>query len=105
LPRLFLPGRALWPQHLEQIADLSIVDERVSQGKLRSDLVAIAPTVPLSQYIAVFDQVIEDLVCAPLGDADRSGDVAKTNSGIIGDTKQDMSVIGEEVPATCSRIG
>jgi hypothetical protein len=90
----------LWSQQdFEQVADLAIVDERVSQGKLGSDLVAITPPVPLSQHVAIVDQLREDLVRSALGDANRGGDVSEANSGIFGDAEQDMSVIGEEVPA------
>jgi hypothetical protein len=81
------------------------VDERVAQRKLGLDRVAVSPPLALPQNVTVVHQLGEDLVRSALGDANGSGDVAEANSGIFGYAEQDMSVIGEEVPATCSRTG
>jgi hypothetical protein len=37
-------------------------------------------------------------VGAALGDANRSGDLTQANAGVLRDAKQDMGVIGDEVP-------
>jgi hypothetical protein len=42
-------------KHLEQLADLPLLDEGMPQGKLRLDLVAVPPALSLAQHVALFD--------------------------------------------------
>ena len=90
-------------QHFEQIAHLSPVDERMTQGQVRLDLVAIAPALPLAQHIALLDQLGEDPVGGAFGDPDSGGDVAQSDTRIIGHADKDVGVVGQEVPAGCPR--
>jgi hypothetical protein len=73
-----------WPrrpeQHLEQIADLSPLDQGMTQGKLRYDLIPISSTLSLAQHVALVDEVGEDPVGGAFGDPDRGGDVPQSDS-------------------------
>jgi hypothetical protein len=96
-----LPSRPLRPpEHLEQVAHFSILDERVPQRELGLDLVAISPAMSLAQHIALVDKLGEHLVGTALRDADRSGDVTQADPRVLGDAKQDVSMVCEEIPAT-----
>ena len=86
-------------QHLQQIADFSILDERMSQGELGLDLVAVPAAVPLAQHVALLHQLGQDPVGGALGDPDRRGDVSQANARIVGDTREDVSVVGQEIPS------
>jgi hypothetical protein len=76
------------------------LNERVPQGKLRLDLVAVPAAMSLAEHIALVDQLGEDLVSAPLRDADSSGYVAKADPRVMSDAEKDVGVVGEEVPAS-----
>ena len=52
----------------------------------------------LAQDVALLDQLGEDFVGASLSDADRSGNIAQADAGILRDAKQDVGVVREEVP-------
>jgi hypothetical protein len=77
------------------------LDERMPQGKLRLDLVAVPAAMSLAEHIALVDQLGEDLVSTPLRDPDSSGDIAQPDTGVMGDAEEDVGVVGEEVPAAC----
>jgi len=62
------------------IADFAVLDERVPQRKLGLDLVAVSTAVSLAQHVALLDELGEDLVGAPLGDADASSDLAEPDA-------------------------
>jgi hypothetical protein len=85
-------------QRFKQFADLLLPDERVTQGKLRHDLVAISPAPSLAQHVARVDEVGQDLVGGALGDADGGGDVAQPNARVMGDARKDVGVVRQEVP-------
>jgi hypothetical protein len=85
-------------QHFEQLPHLSPLDERMPQGKIGYDLVAVAPSLSLPQHVASFDQLGEDPVGAALGDPDRGGDVPQADSRVIGNAAKDVGVVGQEVP-------
>lgn len=53
----------------------------------------------LAQHVALVDQLGEDLVGTALRDPDSSGDIAQPDAGVMGDAEEDVSVVGEEVPA------
>jgi hypothetical protein len=89
-----LPG-----QDLEQIADLPLLDQGMTQRQVGEHLVVVAPALALAPHVALFDQLGEDLVGAALGDADRVGDVAQAHPGVVCDAEENVGVVGEEVPA------
>ncbi len=70
-------------EHFEQIAHLSPLDEGMAQGKLRNYLVTISSAPSLAQYVALLDELGQDLVGCALGDANCSGDVAQADAGVI----------------------
>lgn len=69
------------------------------QRLLAPDLVAVSSTISLSQHVALVDQLGEDPMRGTLGDPHRIGDIAHPDAWIVGDTQEDVGVIGEEVPA------
>ena len=86
-------------QHFEQIPNRSPLDERMTQGKVGYDVVAVAPSRALPQHIASFDQLGKDPVGGALGDPDRGSDVPQADSGVISNAGKDVGVVGQEVPA------
>ena len=81
-------------QDLEQIAHLALLDEGVTKGKLRDDLIAVSSAPPLAQNVALFDQLGQDPVGGALGDPNRRGDVAQADARVIGHAHEDMGVVG-----------
>jgi hypothetical protein len=71
----------------------------MTQGKLRLDLVAVPPAMPLAKHVAFFDQLGQDPVGGALGDPDRSGDVAQADARVMSHARKDVSVVGQKVPA------
>jgi hypothetical protein len=98
--------RGSFQQHLEQIADLSLLDERMAQGKLRYDLVTVSSALSLAQHVTLLDELGEDPVGAALGDPDRNRDVPQADARIMGHADKDMGVVGQKVPAAgpCLRV-
>jgi hypothetical protein len=93
------PTAPVFPeQHFEQLPHLSPLDERMPQGKIGYDLVAVPPSLSLPQHVASFDQLGEDPVGGALGDPDRGGDVPQADSGVINNAGKDVGVVGQEVP-------
>ena len=90
-------------QHLEQLPHLSALDERMAQGKIGYDLVAVAPSLSLPQHVASLDQLGEDPVGGAFGDPHCGRYVPEADSGVIGHAAEDVGVVGEEVPAGCPR--
>jgi hypothetical protein len=85
-------------QDLEQVADLALLLEGVTQGTPRHDRVAIASALPLAQQVARFDQLGQDPVGGALGNADRRGDVADADPGVVSHADEDVGVVGQKVP-------
>ena len=96
-------GQGLPEQNLQQVADLSPLDEGMTQGEIRHHLVVVPPPLSLAEHITGFDQLREDPVGGTLGDPDRGGDVAQADSRVTGHAHQDVSVVGQKVPARSSR--
>ena len=99
-------GPRLLHQQPEQVADLAVLGKWVAQGELRVDLVAVAPALPLAQHVSLIDELGEDPVCRPLGDADGAGEVAKPDAGITSHAYQYVRMIGQKAPprARLSRL-
>jgi hypothetical protein len=98
-------GRGRPHEHPQQVADRPLLDEGVAERTLAHDLVAVPPAVSLAQHVALVDELGEDPVGGPLGDADRGGDVAKADPGIIGDAGEDVGVVCQKVPAGRGYLG
>jgi hypothetical protein len=98
-----VPNPPRWPrrpeQNLEQIADLLPLDEGMTQGKIRHDLVAVSPPLSLAHYVALFNQLGEDPVGGALRDPDRGSDVAQADSRVMSHARKDVGVVGQKVPA------
>jgi len=48
------------------------------------------------------DEVSDDPLCRPFGDADHLGDVAETHVRVTRDTEEHLRVIGDEAPGSSS---
>ena len=58
-------------------------------GNAQARPVAVPPAVSLAQHLALVDELGQDPVGGPLCDADRGGDIAKADPGIVGDAGED----------------
>ena len=74
----------------------------MAQRKLRYDLVTVSAALSLAQHVALFDEFGDDPVRRALGDPYRGGDVAQANPRVMGDACEDVSVVGQKVPAASS---
>ena len=75
------------------------LDEGMTQGKLRLDLVPVPSPLSLPQHVALLDQLGQNPVGGALGDPDRGGDVAQADSRVMGHARKDVGVVGQKVPA------
>ena len=82
-----------------RLAHLALLDEGMTHGTPRHDLVAVSSALSLAQHVALFDQLGEDPVGGALGDAYRCGDVAQADARVMGHAQEDMGVVGQKVPA------
>jgi hypothetical protein len=83
----------------QELADAMGLLQRMAKRAVRIDLVVIPPPPPSAPEVARLDQVGDDRLGGPFGDADLVGDVATAYGGIVGDAHHDVAVIGEERPA------
>jgi hypothetical protein len=86
-------------EHVEQVADLSLLDEGMPQAQVRPDHVVVPSSGPLALYVALLHQVGQDLVGGALGDPYGVGDIPQADAGIVGNAQQDVGVVRQEVPA------
>lgn len=86
------------PKSVQQLTHLTLTDKRMAQGQFGLDLVAVTAPMSLTQHVSLLDQLGENFVGAALGYANRSGDIAQSDAGILSDAKQNVGVAGEEVP-------
>jgi hypothetical protein len=86
------------PKSVQQLTHLTLTDKRMAKGQFGLDLVAVAAPMSLAQHVSVLDQLGEHFVGAALGYANRSGDIAQSDAGILSDAEQNVGVVGEEVP-------
>jgi hypothetical protein len=63
------------------------------------DLVAVSSPVSLSHHVALVDQLGEDPMRGTLSDSHRVGDIPHPDAWILGDTQENVGVVGEQVPA------
>jgi hypothetical protein len=78
--------------------------ERVSKWKICMHLVTIATTLLEAADIPSVDEVSDDALSGPLGDAHEFGDIAGSQIGVSGETDQNMTMVGEEGPARLLRF-
>ena len=75
-----------------------IAFQRVAQRELWMDLVEALSSHSMPGEVAALDELRDDAMRRPLGNADAVGDAAQTGVGLSGHAHQDMSVIGEKRP-------
>jgi hypothetical protein len=86
-------------QGLKQVAYLTLLRQGVGQPQLGPHLVVIPSALPLAQDVPLVDQLGQDSVGGAFGDPDGGGDVAQADAGVASHANQDVSVVGQEVPA------
>jgi hypothetical protein len=82
-----------------------VILERVSEGEVRVDLVAVAAADTFTTDVARVLQLGDDALGGALGDADALGDLSQEHIGVLGDAQQDVRVIREERPTVGARHG
>ena len=72
---------------------------RMAKGELPEDAVNVSPPVALAFQYAASLKFRDDLLNGTLGDANGGHYVPQAHFRVLGETKKDMGVIGEERPA------
>ena len=76
----------------------SSAEDGVAEAAARVDHVVIpAPDLGAAD-VSIGDQVGEDPLGRPFGDADPVGDVTRARPGVVRDAEEHVRVVGEEVP-------
>jgi hypothetical protein len=86
------------PEEVEHLTDRPFPTDRVRERKVVLDVISVAPTVTLFDYVAGFGEVIDDRVRRALRGTEGSGEVSQTRVGLFGDEQHRPSVIGEKGP-------
>ena len=73
----------------------------VAHGVRAVDGVVIASSDADCLDVPGLDQVGEDALGCPFGDADAFGDVAESDVVCLGEADEDLGVVGEEGPGLC----
>ena len=82
----------------EEIADGVFALDGMAEWNLWMDLVPVAPANPGSSDVTLRNQVSDDALRGPLGDADPSGDVTTADASVLGDADEHVPVVGQEGP-------
>jgi hypothetical protein len=85
-------------QHGEKFADRAFSPNGAIEGHVGLKLVAASPPISFLDDVARFGEVSDDSKGASFRDTERGTDVPQPDPGIVGDAKQDSSVIGQEAP-------
>lgn len=89
----------MWQQRPEDLSHSVLGFQRMPEGEVGMDLVVATATEPVLREVAGFHQIADDAVGGAFGDSDALGDVAQARVGLPGDTEQDVSVVGKELPS------
>ncbi len=97
LPRVCL---VLWceAQSFQELAYLVIGLSLVSHRAGTVDDVAASPADALAGDVPAVDEVSDNSLCRPFGDANHLGDVAEPDVWFTSDTQEHLRVIGDEPP-------
>jgi EmrB/QacA subfamily drug resistance transporter len=87
----------------EEVADLASAGERIWQGQVGLDGIAVASAVTLAGDVASGYELDDDAVGGSFGDPDRVAEFAQPDLGVVRDADQHLSVVGEERPGSRSR--
>jgi hypothetical protein len=85
-------------QHRQQFADRAFSPNGAIEGHVGLKLVAASAPISFLDHVARFGEVSDDSKGASFRDTERGADVSQPDPGIVGDAKQDSSVIGQEAP-------
>lgn len=85
-------------EYAEDLAYVVAALERMAQGKIRVELVAVAASLAGALQISGVDEVGDDALRGALGDPHALSDVAVTNALVARHAQQHVSVIGEKGP-------
>jgi hypothetical protein len=84
----------------EELADLMLALEGMSERELAMHLVLVSPADSRSADVAGVDEIAHDRLCRAQSDADALGDVANADPRILRHADEHVSVIREERPRT-----
>jgi hypothetical protein len=85
-------------QRFNEWPDRVIAENRMPQRSVRVDRVLVPSSDLRARHVIVADEVGEDALCRPFGDADLLRDVACADLGVACDAEQHVRVVGQEVP-------
>jgi len=85
-------------QPTEEVADSTVLERRVPQGKLGTDLVGVPPTGLPAAEIAFIAEVADNALGGALGDPHAVADLPQAHSGVASHAQQHQPMIAEEVP-------
>jgi hypothetical protein len=77
-----------------------MVLDRMTEGTVGTDAVAVAPADPLTVEVLLGLELLQDALDGPFGDPDARRDVADPRLGIFPDTEKNVSVVGQESPGS-----
>jgi hypothetical protein len=85
-------------EEVEEVADLLVCLGGMSHRGVSMDGVAVAAADAHALEEAGLDQIRDDPLRRPLGDADGLGDVSRSAIGVARDGQQDLRVVRDEPP-------
>src|SRR5262249_48867424 len=91
-------GRRVVLEKLEQRSDLEAPLELMAHLDRSVDRVVVPAADPRAADVTSLNQVRNDPLRCPLGDADLIGDVAESRVRVLSDTEQHLGVAGHEGP-------
>ena len=71
----------------------------VSQRTIGDDLVSISSSYARSSDVAIRNEVGDDRLRCSFGNANSLSDISTSDLGVVGETDEDVTVIGEEGPS------
>lgn len=93
-----MAARSGGSQELEELADPMRLLHGMPERPVGVDAVLVPPAGSGPLDVARADQVGDDRLRCTLSDADSGGNITTADAGIIGDTDEDVAVVGEERP-------
>jgi hypothetical protein len=85
-------------EEVEEAVDFDSLLGGVAHVRVGVDSVVVSSSLSLAVDVAGFDEVGEDALGGSFGDSDSFGDVPQPDVGVLGDSEQDLCVVGEEGP-------
>jgi hypothetical protein len=85
-------------QKVKDLTDGPLPADRITQGKVRLDVVPVAAAIFLFHDVPCPGEVVNDAVRRALGDIKRRGQIPEAGVGVVRDVQQGPGVVGQEAP-------